>query len=96
MKTTPTTTEVLKGTQIQREGEYLLIKELGNMKSLVALGTARLVKFFIMHPATEMNDNCKMEQVYQAKRGTFCGRHIEFAIEYAESGRVQTKFFRNL
>ena len=57
MTTTPTTTEVLKGTQIQREGEYLLIKELGNMKSLVALGTARLVKFFIMHPATEMNDN---------------------------------------
>ena len=53
------------------------------MKKLVALGSARLVKFYIMSPATELDDSCEMKQVYQAKRSTFCGRHIEHAIEAA-------------
>jgi len=78
----PSTLSVLRGTQAQRSGEFLKICDLGNLITLVALGTARTVKFFVMFPATGLIDQCRMEQVYTAKRSTFCGRHIEHAIGY--------------
>jgi hypothetical protein len=78
----PSTLSVLRGTQVQRSGEYLKICDLGNLITLVAVGTARTVKFFVMYPATGLIDQCRMEHVYTAKRSTFCGRHIEHAIEY--------------
>jgi hypothetical protein len=81
-QTIPSSLTVLRGTQVQRCGEYLKICDLGNLITLVALGTARTVKFFVMHPATGLIDQCRMEHVYTAKRSTFCGRHIEHAIEY--------------
>jgi len=85
MNTLPTTLEVLYGTDVQTTGEFFLVKKLDGMKNLVAIASARLIKFFIMHPATELDDNCKLEQVYKAKRNRFCGRHIEFAVQNAEA-----------
>ena len=93
---TPTTLQILAATKNQKDGQYLKIANLDDMKMLVVCGTARLIKFYIMHPLYEGEDKCKMDFVFQAKRNTFTKRHTEFAIEYANQGKVQSEYMRNL
>ena len=96
MKATPSTTAILHSTKIQTKGEYLHIADLGDTTSLVAVGTPRLIKFLVLRPATELNDECKLKQVYQVRRNRFTARHVEFATEYALAGKAQSRFERNL
>ena len=83
-QTIPNTLDVIHHTkaQNQRPGQYLQICDLGNLIGLVAVGTARTIKFFVMYPASGLIDQCRLEHVYTAKRSTLCSRHIEHAIEY--------------
>jgi hypothetical protein len=52
---------------------------------LVAKGTARLVRFYIYHPATGLCDSIRKEECGSAKRNRLCPGSVRNAISNAES-----------
>lgn len=80
--TNPSTLEIIQGTKNFNE---IVIADLGGLRRLVAKGTARLVRFYIYHPATGLRDSIIKEECYSAPRNLLCPGNIRNAISNAES-----------
>jgi hypothetical protein len=80
--TTPSTLDIIQGTKNFNE---IVIADLGGLRFLVAKGTARLVRFYIYHPATGICDSIRKEECGSAKRNRLCQGSIRNAISNAES-----------
>ena len=88
---TLSTLEILNGTKICREGEYLKVADLGDLYSLVVTGSPRMVRYYLSVPATGLAEG-RFIFAYTVKRNRITNRHSEFALEYAKNykARLQT------
>ncbi len=78
----PSTLEILNGTKLHNEGESLKIADLGGLHALVAIGSARMVRYYLAIPETGLTKG-RLILVYTVKRNRIMSRHTEFALEYA-------------